>query len=53
MKILITGATGAIGQLLLDDLILNAQRVYGITQSKEKSASPFQQRDKARTIGRS
>lgn len=37
MKILVAGATGAVGQPLLDLLIEDGHEVYGITQSKEKA----------------
>jgi 2-alkyl-3-oxoalkanoate reductase len=37
MKILVAGATGAIGQPLLDYLIDDGHDVYGITQSQERA----------------
>jgi nucleoside-diphosphate-sugar epimerase len=37
MKILVAGATGAIGQPLLNYLINDGHDVYGITQSKERA----------------
>lgn len=37
MKILVAGASGAIGQPLLEVLILEGHEVYGITQSKERA----------------
>lgn len=37
MKILIAGATGAIGQPLVDLLIQDGHTVYGMTQSKERA----------------
>jgi len=37
MKILIAGATGAIGQPLIDLLVAQKQDVYGITQSQERA----------------
>lgn len=37
MKILVAGASGAIGQPLLDLLIQEGHEVYGITQSKERA----------------
>ena len=37
MKILIAGASGAIGQPLLDCLIKDGHDLYGITQSKERA----------------
>nr|MBA2729034.1 NAD-dependent epimerase/dehydratase family protein [Parachlamydiaceae bacterium] len=37
MRILIAGASGAIGQPLIDLLIHDGHEVYGITQSKEKA----------------
>lgn len=38
MKILIAGATGAIGQPLVKELLKEGYEVYGITLSKERSA---------------
>lgn len=37
MKVLVAGATGAIGQPLIDLLIQEGHEVYGITQSKERA----------------
>ena len=37
MKILIAGASGAIGQPLVDILVSHKHDVYGITQSKERA----------------
>ncbi len=37
MKILIAGASGVIGQPLIDFLIQDGHEVYGITQSKERA----------------
>ena len=37
MKILVAGATGAIGQPLVDLLIQDGHEVYGVTQSKERA----------------
>jgi 2-alkyl-3-oxoalkanoate reductase len=37
MKILIAGASGAIGQPLVDLLVAHKHEVYGITQSKERA----------------
>ena len=39
MKILVAGASGAIGSPLLDLLIQKGHEVYGITQSKERAAA--------------
>ena len=39
MKILIAGASGAMGQPLIDLLIQDGHEVYGITQSKERLSS--------------
>lgn len=39
MKILIAGATGAIGRFLVDLLLQDGHEVYGITQSKENALS--------------
>lgn len=48
MKVLVAGASGAVGQPLIDLLVADGHEVYGITQSKEralilagKGARPF------------
>ena len=37
MKILIAGATGALGKPLVDLLVQDGHEIYGVTQSKENA----------------